>query len=54
MAVKFGKHIHGTKGMDCNNFEPLTFDQAAPSGQHFIFPSSLVYERIPAELMTYL
>lgn len=34
--------------------DPLTFHIAPPSGNFFYLPDILVYEQIPAKLMTFL
>ncbi len=53
IVTKFGTHIHVTFRMNCNNFgDPLTCYLAPSSGQNLNVSSTVVYDQIPAELMT--
>ncbi len=51
--MKFVSEIHVSLRMNCNKFgDPLTFHVAPSKGQLFRFCSSLVYDQMPAKVMT--
>ncbi len=52
--MKFGTCIDVPVRMNCNHFsDPLTFHLVPSSGQNFDSSSSLIYDQIPAKLMTF-
>ncbi len=54
IALRFSQDIHAPLRMNSHDFnDSLTFHLLSPSGQIFFLSNTLVYDQIPAKLMTF-